>query len=120
MMHRQRIWSLSREVFSPDDLAEKLSEYSWTTCAGFRSAGGAVWVNDSTCSDALQEYAVLRWLEGAWRQVESITVSWCDVGKLETYAREADSGAWDSERYGEVSGSQLQDPGMHQTCGACA
>jgi hypothetical protein len=95
MMHTRRRWTLALV-----DLAEavrKLTEYDFTSCAGFRIAhpeGGSILVlNDSTCADALQEYAVFRLTveqdvvlaRGLLKdpsyvlrlpQIESLTVSW--------------------------------------------
>ena len=54
--------------------------------------------DDSTCEDAIQEYGVLRQAEdGTWRQVESITVSWCGLDKLRYYIDYADAAGFDRE-----------------------
>lgn len=83
MYHNQRRWCV-RSVESADDLVDKLLRFSWCSCTGFELEGH-LWLNDSTSPDALQEYAVVRkptTEDGAYRQVESITVSWCNRQQL--------------------------------------
>ena len=50
-----------------------------------------LWLNDSTSPDAVQEYAVVRCPvspDGEYRQVESITVGWCNRQELLNYIRQ--------------------------------
>lgn len=79
-------------IEDPPDLAEKLSAYSQVLCSAFETAGGTIWACDSTSEDAIQEYGVLRPDGDHYRQVESITVSWCDAAKLERFILEVDQG----------------------------
>jgi hypothetical protein len=78
MMHSKRRWSVVR-VSSAEDLARILTETTWCCCCGFELAG-YLFLNDATSADGAQEYAVVkRGADGeAWRQVESITFSWCE------------------------------------------
>lgn len=83
MYHNNRRWCV-QQVASADDLADKLLNYNWCGCCGFE-LDGVLWLNDSTSPDALQEFAVVQrpthdYKE--YRQVESITVSWCNREQL--------------------------------------
>lgn len=83
MYHHNRRWCVT-PVESIHELVDKLLRYSWCCCAAFE-LDGHVWLNDSTSADALQEYAVVRRpteADPVFRQVESITVSWCDEPQL--------------------------------------
>lgn len=65
------------DVDSLEDLAENLTEHTWTLCTGFRARHAKrtlLFLNDSTSADGAQEYTVLN-EDG--RQVESITLGWC-------------------------------------------
>lgn len=118
VMHERRRWGVT--ACTREELAQNLQAYSWTLCTAFQTPGGTIWANDSTCEDALQEYAVLRILDGAWRQVESITVSWCELPVLLQYADEADRGLWDASAFScaAVSPQQLEAVG-HGSCILC-
>ena len=83
MYHDKRRWCV-QPVESANELADKLLRFSWCCCTGFELEG-FVWLNDSTSPDALQEYAVVRKPtdgDETYRQVESITVSWCNRQQL--------------------------------------
>lgn len=85
-MHLSRTFNVG-DVASIEELAEKLTAYTWTLCAGFRLLAGdqaLLFLNDSTSEDGAQEYAVL---EEEGRQVESITFGWCDKAKAEEHIR---------------------------------
>jgi len=117
MLHTSRRWGVHL-IDDQEELASNLAENDWTLCSAFRTSKGTIWVNDSTSGGALQEYGVLRPLDGGgWRQVESITVSWCDLEKMRSYIEEADAGKWDGDGYGEVSSERLEEP--HATCHLC-
>lgn len=74
MMHDKRVF-LVTEVSSVEELADKLTNYTWTCCSGWR-LGKLLFLNDATSADGAQEYAVI--LDGPEQfQVESITFSWC-------------------------------------------
>lgn len=118
MMHRNRQWSVAN-VASHEELVEKLSEHDWCSCNAFRTPGGTVWANDSTPA-GIQEYAVLRVIDGRLRQVESITVSWCSRERLLNYIRLADSGAYDAAAFAAVRDEQLEEAHKHQPCVLCS
>lgn len=115
VMHRSRRWGVTRRT--TEELAELLSSSTWCLCTGIETDGGSIWLNDATSEDGAQEYAVLRLLDGKWRQVESITVSWCSTEKLLEYAGRADRGDFDGERYDTVDELRLER--RHRPCRHC-
>ena len=83
MYHEDRRWCM-QTVSSAEELAEQLLDYSWCGCCGFELED-FLWLNDSTSPDRAQEYAVVRRPtdnSNEFRQVESITVSWCNRQQL--------------------------------------
>ena len=70
MIHHNRTFHIT-EVYTAVDLAEKLTDHTWTLCTGFR-LGDLLFLNDSFSEDTAQEYAVIR----DNRQIETITFSW--------------------------------------------
>lgn len=64
-------------VESAEALAEKLTEHTWTLCAGFR-LGDLVLLNDSTSEDGASEWAIFRDPKPCVPaiQIESITFGW--------------------------------------------
>lgn len=79
MMHSLRRFQVS-DVQDANDLSRLLTEHTWCGCIGFR-LGSLIFLNDSTCGDGAQEYAVFR----GDRQIESITMSWCTREQAFTY-----------------------------------
>jgi hypothetical protein len=76
-------------------------------------------VNDSITEDSAQEYGVLRPDGNGYRQVESITVSWCDAERLGAYIEQADRGDFDQEfRLGHVAAPRIERD--HAPCPLCA
>ncbi len=118
MMHKDRQWGVAT-MLDNDEIAEKLSEYSYTRCTAFKTAAGIVWANDSTNENAIQEYGVLQRDEGTgeWRQLESITTSWCSTETLRTFLDSADAGEFKDDNWGTVADSQFKDD--HQSCPHC-
>jgi len=117
MIFTKRKWAVAR-VNGPEELAEKLVNYTWTLCTGFR-LGEYIFLNDSTSENGAQEYAVLK---SNGEQVESITFSWCSYDEALQYIREVvqskyDCQAWNS---GIDVQEQLQTPEGHGTCAYCA
>jgi hypothetical protein len=94
MMHNNRVWCVAR-VATAEELAEKLTQCTWCCCSGFE-LGGYLWLNDATCEDGAQEYAVVRKptdAEPHYRQVESITASWCSAVQLLQYIHDVQLGS---------------------------
>jgi len=93
MLHQNRIWHVA-EIATKEELAEKLTGYTWTGCTGWKLAG-VLFLNDATSGDGAQEYAVI--VEphpGEYFQIESITFSWCTyeeaLGHIEACLRYAE------------------------------
>lgn len=118
-MHQKRRWYV-QPVSSAEDLAEKLTEHSWTLCTGFH-LGGYLFLNDATSENGAQEYAVLKPLsEGGHVQVESITFSWCTRDQALELIREVLAGKFDAEAaFGPVFPA-LDTPEAHGRCPLCA
>ena len=117
VMHRARRWGVNRKT--REELAELLSSTTWYLCNAFETPGGSVWANDATCEGGAEEYAVLRLIDGQWRQVKSITTAWCSREKLLDYAERADRGEFDSFDLGfrSVEASKLDH--AHKPCRHC-
>ena len=117
MLHKSRVWGVAL-CEDQEELAQKLVDGNWVLCTAFRSAKGTIWANDATSEDSLQEYGVLRQNEqGQWRQVESITVDWCDLEKMKQYVEQADAGVFDEDGYCEVGAERFQED--HPSCQLC-
>ncbi len=116
MIHTRRVFHIVEEVHSIADLAENLTQHTWTLCTAFKliaasDAEPLLFLNDSFSENGAQEYAVIR----AGQQVESITFSWCSRG--EAY----NSIAWltrgGSEDYGPVE--MHLEPAETHSCVHC-
>lgn len=82
MIHSNRTFQILEEVTSIGELAETLTQHTWTLCSAFKltvdpSASPLIFLNDSFSENGAQEYTVV------WngRQIESITFSWCARGE---------------------------------------
>lgn len=119
MLHRNRVWSVA-PVASAEELAEKLTEHTWTCCQAFELPG-YIFASDATCGDGAQEYAVLRRVKHAseFVQIESITFSWCTFEKALALIRRIIAGEFDACVYGHVPGWRLQTPAAHGRCHLC-
>jgi len=95
MLHTRRIWTVAN-VPSEEDLAAKLVDHIWCTCNGFRFRG-YLFLNDATCPDGAQEYAIIKEITGL--QVESITFSWCSYYRALQLICEIVAGRYDAARY---------------------
>ena len=58
MFHKKRVWCVS-PVGSAEELAEKITQHSWTLCTGFQ-IDGYLFLNYATSEDGAQEYAVVK------------------------------------------------------------
>jgi hypothetical protein len=118
MMHNRRRWCVV-PVASPEELARMLTSTTWCCCAAFELMG-FLFLNDATSPDGAQEYAVVkRGSPGeAWRQVESITFSWCNSHQALTYISTAAAGGYDLPT--TRSESVVQTPDEHHRCCHCA
>lgn len=124
MLHTRRRWQVG-EVESPEDLARKVTETTWTLCTGFwvKGSDGYLFLNDSTSEDAVVEFAVIKGgLKDPERnQIESITFGWCSFEEALEIIQEIlkgdfdDGGSWFTVRDEAVQ--SLED---HGTCHLCA
>lgn len=113
--HPNRAWGVA-DVETAEELAEKLTQHSWTLCSAFR-LGGYLFLNDALSEDGAQEYCVVRESDGA--TVESITMSWCTEERALHHIRTilADP---DPYVYGVTDLSRVKEREEHGTCWACA
>ena len=118
MMHTNRVWSVAHVETAPE-LAAKLTRGTWVLCTGFQLGDSLLCLNDSTSEDAIQEYAFLRFLDGQWTQVESITVGWCNAAKALEYVRSAAGGENDSSPFRSAVTPKLDGSQSHR-CPLCA
>lgn len=119
MMHKKRRWCVV-PVSSAEELARMLTDTTWCCCNGFELAG-YLFLNDATCADGAQEYAVIKKGPGefSW-QVESITFSWTDYHQALTYIRAVIAGSYDDADYAIRVRPIVQTPEQHGRCGHCA
>lgn len=117
MMHVRR-WCLHL-VDAPETLAEKLSEATQTCCSAFQVPGTPYYfVNDATGENGAQEYGIVKLV---YRQVESITFSWCSPEKALAYIERVLAGYYDNASYAfEIEGLEIESPDVHGTCPLCA
>lgn len=118
MWHKQRTWTVEAAV-SPEWLAEALTQSTWCGCQGF-ALGKYRFVNDATCADGAQEYAVLRAEGDGYVQIESLTFSWMNTERALQLIRRVLAGDYDTERYGFIPTHQLQIPAQHGICSLCS
>ena len=118
MLHRKRIWSIFLAE-SPRWLAEQVTQYTYCGCNGFR-LGKYVFVNDATCADGAQEYAVLKSVGDHYVQIESLTFSWMTEAKALDIIRRVLAGDFDNTQYGAIDPGRLQTPEEHGRCHLCA
>ncbi len=121
MLHSKRIWRLVA-VESPEMLAQKLTQITWTGCSAMELRG-YLFANDSTSPDGAQEYAILK-PHGSGRelvQIESVTFSWCREDRALELIRQICAGEFDAfaSEYGRVAWSRFQTAAEHGFCGLC-
>jgi len=114
MMNDQRVWCVS-DVTSPEDLAEKLTNHTWTLCTGFRLKG-YLFLNDATHEDGAAEFGVVK--EDGILQVESITFSWFGYDRALALIRSIVAGAHDDARR-PILLKRIDTPDNHR-CRHCA
>ena len=120
MFHQKRRWSVS-PVASAEELADKLVHHSWTLCTAFE-LNGYLFLNDATSEDGAQEYGVVKRpteADPVFRQVESITFSWCDLDQARNYIEAAVSGRYDGPECPEVK-PFIESSKVHSYCALCA
>ncbi len=116
MVHEHRRFSVA-DVATPEELAHKLTHYTWCGCNGFRlSSPGQelLFLNDAFSADGAQEYAVVR----DKRQIESITFSWCSQAEALTFIQQLQARTLGDD-YGPCA-PIIESPAVHGRCGLCA
>lgn len=123
MLHTKRRWGVG-PACSPEDLACKLTERTWTLCTGFYVAGHPdyLFLNDATHEDGAGEWAVIKGGLGAQThlQVESITFSWCEAAQALRYIQQALAGDMDRNRFARPVQMRIEPMAQHGTCHLCA
>ena len=120
MMHHDRRWVVS-PVASAEQLAQKLTEMTWTCCTAF-AIGEYLWLNDATCPDGAAEYAVVKRVVSTGRpiQIESITFSWCDYDEALRHIQRTLRGEDDANDFASEVSPKLETPAEHGRCAHCA
>ncbi len=118
MFHHQRNWSIA-PVDNAEALAEKLTQFTWCGCNGFR-LGKYLFVNDATSPDGAQEYGVLQPAGEDFVQIESLTFSWMTPDQALDIIRRVLTGEFDHERYDVIKAERLETSEQHGRCHHCA
>ena len=119
MLHERRVWCVA-EVETASELAEKLTEHSWTLCTAFRLED-YLFLNDATSEDGAAEFGVLkRSPNGTYVQIESITFSWTTEDKACELIRKALNGEFDEQILARELSLQIEVPEVHKRCAHCA
>lgn len=122
MFHSNRQWVVGDPIDDPEELARKLTDHTWCPCNGFR-CHGYLFLNDSTSSDGVAEFGVLKSTKGGkyYFQIESITFGWCSFEKAKEYITNAIRGEFDGfDVLDVVDGYRIHTPAVHGKCGWCA
>ena len=118
MLHK-RSWCVV-EVLTAGELAEKLTEYSWTLCGGFR-LGQYVYLNDSFSECSAVEFGVVKEVErGSWVQVDTITFGWLNQARALETIHDIRNGNRDSVWAEKINAPMIQTPEEHKICALCA
>ena len=124
MMHEKRRWCVGK-VATAEDLAEMLTQRTWTLCSGFQVEGhpSYLFLNDATHEDGALEVGVVR-ITGpsTWIQIESITFSWASREDGLRYIQAALRGDYDAHDFARPVDLQgrLDRPKEHRRCHLCA
>lgn len=119
MMHNDRVWCLA-DAESAESLARDLTTVTWCSCTAF-ALDRYCWLNDATSPDGAQEYAVLRREDdGSYRQIESITFSWCDYNEALRFVQQTLRGEDDDNEWARPVQPTLQTAAEHGRCPHCA
>lgn len=132
MFNRNRTWMIAdANGLTADEFAEKLTEYIWTLCQGWRR-GDVIYLNDSLSEDGASEWAIVLALNyrPAYRgqccaalhgsQFESVTFGWMTTKAAAALVREFDIPEKVCEladKHGYFIEARLHEPG--EPCPAC-
>lgn len=117
MFHKNRTWCVT-SAESAEELAEKLTQHSWTLCTAFHLSG-YFFLNDSISEDGAQEFAIAIEDGGRFFQVESITFGWCSETEGLNHIREVTGGGYAARGKIPVS-PKVETADKHGTCPLCA
>jgi len=119
-MFHDRAWKVT-EIATPEELAYKLTQQTWSLCNGFVVAGHPdyLFLNDSTSADGAAEFGVVKGgLDAEERvQIESITFSWCTEKKALSYIRRILAGKLGGLH--EPVTLRIASAEQHGSCGFC-
>lgn len=123
-MHKRRRWCVSA-VATTEELAEKLTQRTWTLCTGFflQTHPLYLFLNDATHEDGAGEFGVVAGgMEGPHVQIESITFSWCTIEQALDHIRKTLAGDFDASSFARALdlAGRLDQPGRHGRCHLCA
>ena len=119
MLHKERHWCVV-PVDSAQELAETLSDQTWTLCTGFR-LGEYVYLNDSVSEDTAVEFRVVKELEpGSWVEIDTVTFGWLNKERSLEVIQAIQKAARDSVWSAKIRPPVLEDPGEHGLCELCA
>ena len=124
MMHQRRRWCVS-SLSTAEELAEILTQRTWTLCTGFyvQSHPRYLFLNDATHEDGAAEFGVVAGgMEGPHVQIESITFSWCTVAEALEHIRKTLVGEYDASSFARALdlAGRLDSPEQHGRCPLCA
>ena len=122
-MHKRRRWCVSA-VATAEELAEKLTQHTWTLCTGFfvQRHSRYLFLNDATHEDGAGKFgAVVGGMDGPHVQIESITFSWCTVEQALDHIRKTLAGDYDASSFAHALdlAGRLEPPDRHR-CHLCA
>lgn len=117
MLNENRIWGEPQRVNSLEELAERLAGSGWVPCTAWELPDGRTRLLNDSFGDG-GEFAVIRLIGDEWRQVESITFSWCSREKALAYLEQATAGEFDRENW--VGPVDPRFHPQHETCPLCA
>ena len=118
MLHKERHWCVA-PVETAGELAEKLSDHTWTLCTGFR-LGEYVYLNDSVSEDSAVEFGVVKEVEpGRWIQIETVTFGWLNEERSLETIQHIQKGESDGVWAAKIAPPVLQSPEEHGSCELC-
>ncbi len=119
MFHKQRHWCVA-SVESAGELAEKLTDQTWTLCTGFR-LGEYVYLNDSLSENTAVEFGVVKEVEpGRWIQIETVTFGWLNEERSLEVIQQIQKGERDSVWAAKIGPPVLENSEEHGSCELCA
>jgi hypothetical protein len=119
MLHRDRRWCVHAAV-DVDDLAEKLTNFTWATCQAFQ-LDDYLFLNDSTSRDDVQQYVILQQLsDGSYTEIETLAPGASTAARILEQLHRVVAGEFDmpDDRAERVS-VIVEKPEQHGICDAC-